>query len=244
MSLALLAAGAAHAFTITLDAASPKILYLQIGVGTFTGTYCGAGCSHNPPIAQSPGSAPGINTKINKVSVSVPASAVGNGTAQAMTTYSTQALSFFDGFARCNTPAQLYIGGFYRTPGNSGVGTSATVTATVPTSLTDAAGDTLAFTLDNLPDSFRYSRAIPAYGVNGGVEQLSANVFATTDVAVHDQPRPTYWDADAAPCPDVTTPNRPASFPPTSSTARTPGMASASRHRAVRAHDSGDSAGR
>jgi hypothetical protein len=145
VALALLAASAAHAFTITLASAAPKIVYLQIGVGTFTGTYCGAGCSYNPPIAQSPGSAPGVNTTINQVSVSVPAAAVGNGTAQAMTTNSTQSQSFFDGYAFCNTPTQLYIGGYYRTPGASGAGTTATVTATVPLSLTDAAGDTLPF---------------------------------------------------------------------------------------------------
>ncbi len=64
-------------------------------------------------------------------------------------------------------------------------------------------GDSLPFALDNLPDSFRYTRTVPAYGVNGGVEQLSASAFGTTDVAVQDQPRPTYWDADSGPCPDV-----------------------------------------
>jgi hypothetical protein len=146
LALALVAAGAAHAFTITLAGASPKTVYLQIGVGTFTGTYCGSGCTYVPPIAQSPGSAPGINTTINKVSVSVPAKAVGNGTAQAMTTDSTQSASFFDGRAFCNAPTQLYIGGFYRNPGGSGGGTTATVTATVPVSLTDAAGDVIPFT--------------------------------------------------------------------------------------------------
>jgi len=146
VSLALLAAGAAHAFTITLAAGPPETVYLQIGLGTFTGTYCGAGCTYVTPVAQSPGSAPGVNTTVNKVSVTVAANAVGNGTAQAMTTDSTQSQSFFDGFAFCNTPTQLYIGGFYRTPGNSGAGTTATLTATVPASLTDAAGDTLPFT--------------------------------------------------------------------------------------------------
>jgi len=146
VSLALLAAGAAHAFTITLASGAPRTVYLQIGVGTFTGTYCGAGCTYNPPITQSPGSAPGINTTVNKVSVNVPANAVGNGVAQAMTTDSTQSQSFFDGFAFCNTPAQLYVGGFYRSPGGSGGGTTATLTATVPVSLTDAVGDTLPFT--------------------------------------------------------------------------------------------------
>ena len=146
VSLALLAADVARAFTITLANESPKMVYLQIGVGTFTGTYCGTNCTYTPPVAQSTGSAPGINTTINQVSVSVPANAVGNGTAQAMTTDSTQSLSFFDGFARCNAPTQLYIGGFYRSPGASGNGTIATVTATVPISLTDGAGDTIPFT--------------------------------------------------------------------------------------------------
>jgi hypothetical protein len=139
----LAAAGGAHAYTITLAPAAPKTVYLQVGLGTFTGTYCGNNCTYTTPIVQSPGSAPGTNTTINQVSVSVAANVVGNGTAQAMTTDSTQAQSFFDGFAFCNTPAQLYIGGFYRTTGN-GTATG-TVTATVPTSLTDVAGDTIPF---------------------------------------------------------------------------------------------------
>jgi hypothetical protein len=135
--------GSAHAFTITLAAASPKTAYLQVGVGTFTGTYCGSCNENNPPIAQSPGSAPGNNTTVNTVSVSVAANAVGNGTAQTMTTDSTQSNSFFDNFAFCNLPNQLYIGGYYRT---TGTGTNtATVTASVPTSLTDTAGNTIPF---------------------------------------------------------------------------------------------------
>ncbi len=55
-------------------------------------------------------------------------------------------------------------------------------------------GPTERFTLDNLPDSFRYDRTVAAYGVNGGVEQLSDTAFRTTDVAGHDQRRPIYWD--------------------------------------------------
>jgi hypothetical protein len=141
--VAALVGASAHAFTIGLAAAAPKTIYLQIGLGTFTGTYCGNACSYVPPIVQSAGSAPGTNTTINTVSVSVAANAVGNGTAQAMTTNSTQADSFFDDYAFCNLPAQLYIGGFYRTTG-TGTGTI-NVTATVPTSLTDGAGDTIPF---------------------------------------------------------------------------------------------------
>ncbi len=134
----LAAAGGAFAFTATLTAAAPKTIYLQIGNGTFTG-------GNYTPIKGNgqPTGTPGINTTINKVSATVPAASVGNATAQAMTTDSTAADSFWDGFAFCNLPQQLYIGGFYRTTG-AGTGT-VSVIATVPTSLTDAAGDTLPF---------------------------------------------------------------------------------------------------
>jgi hypothetical protein len=64
-------------------------------------------------------------------------------------------------------------------------------------------GATERFTLDNLPDSFRYDRTVGAYGVNGGVEHVSETVFRTTDVATHDQSRPSYWDRDAGPMIDL-----------------------------------------
>lgn len=64
-------------------------------------------------------------------------------------------------------------------------------------------GSTDRFVLDNLPDSFRYDRTVAAYGVNGGVEQISPTVFRTTDVATHDQYRPKYWDDGAGPMPDL-----------------------------------------
>lgn len=70
-------------------------------------------------------------------------------------------------------------------------------------SLEVEAGPTLPFTLDNLPDSFRYDRTVPAYGVNGGIEALASGVFRTTDVAVHDQPRPIYWDDGIGAQPDL-----------------------------------------
>ena len=66
-----------------------------------------------------------------------------------------------------------------------------------------AAGDTKPFTLDNLPDSFRYDRRVAAYGVNGGVEHVGPATFCTTDVAIHDQRRPTYWDNEVGPPPDL-----------------------------------------
>jgi hypothetical protein len=65
-------------------------------------------------------------------------------------------------------------------------------------------GLTLPFTLDNLPDSFRYDRTVPAYGVNGGVARLSPTNFRTSDLGVYDQPRPDYWDREfAGPMPDL-----------------------------------------
>ncbi len=70
-------------------------------------------------------------------------------------------------------------------------------------SMTVDVGATQPFTLDNLPDSFRYERTVPAYGVNGGVDQLGATFFTTTDVAVRDQPRPAYWDGEIGPAPDI-----------------------------------------
>ncbi|MBS0578282.1 MAG: hypothetical protein JSR36_03360 [Proteobacteria bacterium] len=130
--LALLAAacGPASAFTVAISSGSPRTVYLQVGVGSFNGQYDSGGTPLN-------------NATVNKVSVTVPANVLGNGTAQAMTTDSTAANSFYDGYTYCNVPAQLYIGGFYRNTNNGGG--SVSVTATVPLSLVNAAGDKLPF---------------------------------------------------------------------------------------------------
>ncbi len=124
-------AGSTWAFTANIAAANPRAIYLQVGVGGFTGTYSGGGT-------------PGNNATVNLVSVTVPASAVGTGTAQAMTTDSTVGASSYDGFVFCNTPAQLYIGGFYRYNNNT-AGTAATLTATAPANLVSTGGDTIPF---------------------------------------------------------------------------------------------------
>jgi len=118
------------AFTVAIAPAAPKTVYLQVGVGGFTGHY-------------NAGGTPGNNATVNKESVTVAAAAVGNATAQSMTTDSTVGASSYDGFAFCNVPAQLYIGGFYRT--TTAGGGSVNVTATVPAALVDAGGDTLSF---------------------------------------------------------------------------------------------------
>lgn len=120
-----------HAFTVNVSPASPRTIYLQVGVGAFTGLL-------------NSGGSPGTNPTINIVSVTVPAAQVGSGAAQTMTTNSTASRSYWDNFAFCDAPAQLYIGGFYRRT-NNGNAPSATLTATAPANLVNGAGDTIPF---------------------------------------------------------------------------------------------------
>ena len=132
LALALLAGASlpARAFTVALTPSATRTVYLQIGVGTFTGTY-------------NSGGTPGNNTTVNSESVTVAANAVGNSVAQAMTTDSSQTNSFWDNFVFCSVPTQLYIGGFYR---DTGLGSaSVSVTATVPAALSNGAGNTIPF---------------------------------------------------------------------------------------------------
>lgn len=58
------------------------------------------------------------------------------------------------------------------------------------------------YVLEALPDSFRYDRSIPAYGINCGVEIPSPGVFRTTDVVSAQKSRPQYWSSPA-PQPDI-----------------------------------------
>ena len=129
IALALFPASLVYCFTATITPGT-RAVYLQVGNGSFTGLYNAGGTAGN-------------NSTINLVSVSVPAAQVGNGTAQSMTTNSTAANSFFDGFAFCTVPAQVYIGGFFRLPGAVG---TATLTVNTPATLTTVGGDTVPFT--------------------------------------------------------------------------------------------------
>ena len=124
----ILAAATAHAWVLTI-AAGPKTAFLQVGNGSYSGTYQSGGTPLN-------------NAQINLVSVTVPASAVGTGTAQPMSSDSTQSASFYDNFAVCNPPNQIYVGGWIRTPAGTGSGV---LSVTSPTSLTSGA-NTIPFT--------------------------------------------------------------------------------------------------
>lgn len=125
-----LTASSSHAYVVTITAGT-KSIYLQVGVGTMTG---GSGTFNS-------GATPGNNTTINRVSVTVPAASLGAGTV-AMTTDSTVAASAYDGYIFCSVPSQVYVGGFFRTPGAS---SNATLTATAPSALVNASGDTIPF---------------------------------------------------------------------------------------------------
>jgi len=133
LAAALSAARPVSAFTATISAASPRAIYLQVGVGSFTGGNYNSGGS------------PAANATVNIVSVTVPTNVIGNGVAQTMTTNSTASNSFYDGYAFCNAPGQLYIGGFYRQTSSSAGTATATLTATSPANLVSAAGDTIPF---------------------------------------------------------------------------------------------------
>jgi hypothetical protein len=121
-------AGSSHAFLVAI-APGTKSLFLQVGVGTMTGGTFRAGGT------------PGNNSAINRVSTTVPAASLGAG-AVAMTTDSTVSASPYDGFTFCSVPSQVYVGGFYRTPGAA---SNALLTAAAPASLVNPAGDTIAF---------------------------------------------------------------------------------------------------
>ena len=126
--LAIPAIPASHAFLVTITP-GPRALYLQVGAGAITGGNFNAG------------GVPGNNATINRVSVTVPAASLGAGT-QPMTTDSTVTASPYDGFSFCAVPAQVYIGGMYRTPGAAA---NATLTATAPANLVNGSGNTIAF---------------------------------------------------------------------------------------------------
>lgn len=124
-----LAQGEASGYSVNITAGT-RALYLQVGNGSFTGTYSGGGT-------------PGNNATINTVSVAVPANAVGSGVAQQMTSNSGAAASFYDNFTFCSPPVQVYVGGFYRRPG--AVGTATLSVTTSAANLVNATGDTIPF---------------------------------------------------------------------------------------------------
>lgn len=124
---ALLCTGV-QAFSISITPGT-RSLFLQVGAGAMTaGNFNSAGI-------------PGNNASINRVSVTVPAASLGAGPVT-MATDSTVTASPYDGRAFCTVPTQVYVGGFYRTPGTAA---NAMLSATTPASLVNASGDSIPF---------------------------------------------------------------------------------------------------
>jgi hypothetical protein len=162
--VAALATCAPAAGWVLTIAAGPKAAFLEVGVGSYTGFYNTGGTPLN-------------NATINVVSVTVPASAVGTGAAQAMTSNSTQANSFYDNFAVCNPPNQVYIGGWVRTPAGTGTGV---LSVTSPANLTSGT-NTIPFSQISWTSTANGNAGadIPAGTFNGGTLALR-NIAAGT----------------------------------------------------------------
>jgi hypothetical protein len=152
--------GSAQAWSLSLAAASRRV-FLHVGNGT----------------------AEGSNATINTVSTSLSSTQLLSGSAQAMTTDSTQSRSLYDGYATCPSPAsQIMIGASYRRSNNNDGPASATLRVTSPANLSNAAGDTIPFAQISwtvaAPGSAQPG-IIPAGTFNGGTITL-ASVPANT----------------------------------------------------------------
>jgi hypothetical protein len=125
---ALLAAACAPAAAYVVSISpGPRSAFLRVGDGG-AGTYLGND------------GAPGESATVNRVSVTVPAAALGSGP-RAMTTNTTQSRSSYDNYAFCDAN-EVYIGGFVR--GGNGGGDGVLI-ADAPTALTAADGHTIPF---------------------------------------------------------------------------------------------------
>lgn len=125
----------AHGFTVSITPGQ-RALFLQVGAGTMSG-----GFFNN-------GGTPGDNSTVNSASVTVSAAQLGSGAAQFMTTDSAVTASPWGGNTFCTSPAttgQVYVGGFFRRPGQGAGGNEAILSVTTPAALTSSKGDTIPF---------------------------------------------------------------------------------------------------
>ncbi|MBW8824226.1 MAG: hypothetical protein JF567_08385 [Xanthomonadales bacterium] len=151
--------GRAHAFTATISTSNTRTLYLRVGDG---GTN-GAGFRNGGTLST-------LGT-INAVTVAVPAAAVGNSTAQAMTG-NGRATSDYDNYQFCNA-GDTYIGGFFQYKATSG---SAVLSVQSSTPLSDGAGNTIPFpqiSWTSYGNGDAGAEPIPAGTFNGGTQTLA-----------------------------------------------------------------------
>ena len=109
------------------------------------------------------------NTTVNTVSVTVPAAQVGSGTAQAMTSNSTQSTSPYDGFTVCTPPTQVYVGAAYQRRLTSQPA-NASLQVTAPANLVNANGNTIPIT--------EISWTVSALGNDPNPTAIPAGTFA------------------------------------------------------------------
>ena len=151
----------AHAFVVNISGSTPRSIYLRVGDGGYSGTFIGNGTPQN-------------NATVNRISVTVPAASLGSGTPLVMTSSATQATSHYDGFAFCNLPNEVYVGGFYRGTASSGSGL---LTATVTQPLANASGDTIPFSQISWTSSGNGdtgAQPFPAGTFTGGTQTLAS----------------------------------------------------------------------
>lgn len=164
VALCLLLSGmafSAQAYIVSISGGLTSSIYLRVGDGVYSGTFQDGG---------TPGSGGGINL----VSVTVPAAMVGNGANLAMSSNAVQPRSFYDNYAFCNLPAQVYVGGFNR--GGLLSGGNGVLTVTAPTHLTNVAGNTIPFsqiTWTSSGNGDTGAQPFPAGGFTGGTQTLA-----------------------------------------------------------------------
>jgi hypothetical protein len=150
----------AYGFTVGITPGQ-RALFLQVGVGTMSGGYFNNGGT------------PGDNSTVNTASVTVPVAQLGSGAAQPMTTDSAVTASPWDGNAFCTSPAttgQVYVGGFFRRPGQGAGGNEAMLTVTTPANLINGNGDTIPFSRIAWSDAT--ATIPPGTFVSGGAQNL------------------------------------------------------------------------
>ncbi|MFC3717258.1 hypothetical protein ACFONC_13990 [Luteimonas soli] len=159
-------APATQAFVVNIDGSGllgGASVYLRVGDGVYSGNFINHGT-------------PGNGGPLNRVSVTVPAAMLGNGSNLAMTSNATEPRSFYDSFVFCNVPQQVYVGGFNR--GGLLTGGDTVLTVTAPTHLVSANGDTIPFSQISWTSSGNGdaagSQPFPAGTFSGGTQSLGS----------------------------------------------------------------------
>lgn len=159
----------ARAWSLTIDAASPRV-FLHVGTGTLDSA----------------------NATVNLVSVNLSAAQLLSGAPQPMTSNSTQARSLYNGNVTCSNPAsQVMVGASFRRNGSpQSDGRRAVLGITFPANLTNTTGDTMPFSeiswTASDPDLFpagRFDGSLTAYvGPNTYVENCYSFSYANSEL--------------------------------------------------------------